>query len=103
MRCREGTEIPLRLRLAAIDEPLQISRTEHGCGRLRLRDIDVLAFASARAIVQRSQNGERAVRRRDIIGKSGLTSRARPFDLRIAPKISHSGESHKDRAKAHEI
>ena len=80
VRSGEGAEISLRLGLAAIDEPFQVSGTKHRGGSFGLGNIDVLTFARARAVVERSQYSDDAIRRSDVVGKRCLASGAGPLD-----------------------
>src|SRR5262249_25485479 len=103
MRCGQAAEVSLGLRVTAIDEPFQICGAQHRRGGFRLRNVDILTFAGLGAVVQCGQNGKRPIRRRDVIRKSSLASRAGPLDFRIPPEISHTRKGHEDGTKADEI
>src|SRR5262247_3133001 len=100
MRRGPTTEIPLRLGLAGVDEAFQIRGPDHGSGGFGLREINVLALARARAVVERRQNRERTERRSDVIRKGRLGARARALYAWIPPEISHAGIREQDRTEA---
>ena len=82
---RIQSQIAPGLGVAAIDEILQVSGTEHGCGGFRLRDIYILPFPRARTVVKRGKDGNGAVGGRDVVRKCRLGACARPLGVRIAP------------------